>query len=266
MSSPWRLVLALALALLAVSCRAEANLTLNIAEDGSGMSTVELGIDEELQGLIATITDDNGGPPFLDLGGLLGVESDQSTLLDAAPLRVEGDMTFWGTSRSFATTEELEELVTAAAEQFTFDTFEVSLQNKEISISAAISAPGDSIDDIDLPISLELFENALSAHIIISLPGHISEHNANIVLPDGRLKWEISLTEGVDIRAVANFGESGFPWWIAIMAMLLLAVLVAIILIARRKSKTPSAALASVPTPPKPTGFKSHRLDDKSLE
>ena len=47
--------------LFAVSCRAEANVILAIAEDGSGVSTVELGLDDDLQELLASFTGSDGG-------------------------------------------------------------------------------------------------------------------------------------------------------------------------------------------------------------
>ena len=141
MGKLWRLTIVLAL--FAVSCRAEANVILAIAEDGSGVSTVELGLDDDLQELLASFTGSDGGLlPGFDFGALLGVEGD---LLDSSPLRVEDEMTFWGTSRSFATLEELEALVVTATGQFTFDTFDISLEDEEISVTAAAGAPGDLI-------------------------------------------------------------------------------------------------------------------------
>ncbi len=251
MAKLWRL--AIVLALLAVACRAEANVVLDIADDGSGTYTVELGLDQELQDLLAGFTGGEGGIiPGFDFGAL-GLDENP---LDSVPSRVDGDMTYYGDSSTFATLDELKQLISSAAgDGNNFDAFDVTLADEKVTIAATAGAPGDLASDVDLPISLDFFEDAISASVIIAMPGGITSHNADEVLSDGSLKWNISLTEGVDIQAVSDLSESSFPWGIVIVIVLLLAALALGFIVIRRSSRASADALAETPPPPEPMDF-----------
>ncbi len=122
-------------------------------------------------------------------------------------------------------------------------------------VAATAGAPGDLAEGVDLPISLDFFDSAFSASVIIGMPGSVTEHNADEVLSDGRLKWEISLTEGVDIQAVSDLSESSFPWAFVIVIILLLAAAALVLVVMRRNATTSAAAIAATPPPPEPMGF-----------
>jgi hypothetical protein len=255
----WRL--AAVLALVTVGCRAETNVVLDIADDGSGTYTVELGLDEELQELLSGFTGGEGDgliPGFdLDVPGLEG------NPLDTLESRVEGDMTFYTSTDTFATLAELTTLVqNATGEGNSFDAFDVTIGDEKAEIVASAGAPGDLTGDLDLPISLDIIEQAFSANVIVALPGSVEEHNADEVLSDGRLKWNISLSEGVDIRAVSDFGESSFPWTIVVVAALVVAAFGIAVAVARRRAQRPAAAVAAAGAPPEPLDFCGSLDDD----
>lgn len=248
----WRL--AVVLALLAVACRAETNVVLEIREDGSGTYTVELGLDQELQDLLAGFTGGEGNgiiPGFdLDVPGLDG------NPLESLDSRVEGDMTFYTSTDTFTTTEELERLVTTAGGENSFETFDVTIDGDLVTLTAQAGAPGDLAGGADeLPISLDIIEQAFEASIIVRMPGTVTERNADEVLPDGRLRWEISLTDGVDVRAVSDLSESSFPWWIVIVIIVAALALVGGLWFSRRSAARPAAAVAATTAPPDPRGF-----------
>ena len=252
MAKLWRLTVVFAL--LAVGCRAEANVVLDITDDGSGTYTVELGLDDELQELLAGFTGGEGGGliPGFDFGAL-GLEENP---LESIPSRTEGDMTYFGNSSTFTTLDELIALVAnATGDGNNFDDFDVTLADEEVRVSATAGAPGDLASDVDLPISLDFFENAFSASVIINLPGTVTEHNADEVLADGSLKWNISLTEGVDIQAISDQSESSFPWVFVIVIVLLLAALALVLVVMRRNSAASATAIAATPPPPDPMDF-----------
>ena len=258
MGKLWRL--AMILALVAVACRAEANVVLDIAEDGSGTYTVELGLDDELQELLAGFTGGEGGLiPGFDFGAL-GLDDNP---LDSIPSRTDGDMTYYGNSATFATLDELKALIAnAAGEGNNFDAFDVTLEDEKVRVSATAGAPGDLAGDVDLPISLDFFESAFTASVIIDMPGTVTEHNADEVLPDGSLKWDISLTDGVDIQALSDLSESSFPWVFVIVILVLLAALGLVLVVMRRNSATAASAVAATPPPPEPMGFTPDTDDD----
>ena len=95
------------------------------------------------------------------------------------------------------------------------------------------------------------------------MPGNVGENNADMVLPDGRLSWDISLTQGVDIQAVADLSESSFPLWIIAVIVLLLAALALAIVVMRRNSAIPAETLAETDAPPEPMGFVRGPPDDE---
>lgn len=253
MAKLWRL--AIIVALVTVACRAEANVVLDIDVDGSGTYTVELGLDRELQDLLAGFTGGEGGIiPGFDFGAL-GLDENP---LDSVPSRVEGDMTYFGDSSTFASLDELKQLISSAAgDGNSFDAFDVTLADEKVTIAATAGAPGDLAGDIDIPISLDFFEDALSASVIIAMPGSVTSHNADEVLSDGSLKWDISLTEGVDIQAVSDLSESSFPWGIVIVIVLLLVALGLAVIVMRRSARTSAQALAETAPPPDPMDFLS---------
>lgn len=247
----WRL--GIVVALVAIACRAETNVVLEIREDGSGTYTVELGLDQELQDLLAGFTGGSGDgiiPGFdLDVPGLDG------NPLESLDSRVEGDMTFYTNTDTFSTTDELERLIGDAGGDNSFETFDVTIDGDIVTLTANAGAPGDLADSGDLPISLDIIEQAFEASIIVGMPGTVTERNADEVLPDGRLRWEISLRDGVDVRAVSDLSESSFPWWIVIVIVVAALGLAGGLWYSRRSSARPAAAIAATAPPPDPRGF-----------
>ena len=92
---------------------------------------------------------------------------------------------------------------------------------------------------------------------LLSMPGTVTSHNADEVLADGSLRWELPLLGGTtELHAESEFGGSGFPWLFVIIALVVvigIAALVGAITMSSRKEKqaVSAAAVASqdAPTP-----------------
>lgn len=252
----WRV--AVLLALVTVACRAEANVVVELNEDGTGIYTVELGVDEELQALLNGFIGADGDGGGLIPGFDFEIPGLEGNPLDSPPSRVEGDMTFYGQTRTFQSLDDLREIINNATNDAnSFDTFDVVISEEQVRLTATAGAPGDLAPTDDLPISLDIFEQALTASVIVAMPGRVIEENADQVLPDGRLKWDISLTEGVNIQATSDLTESSFPWWIIVVVALAAAALALSLMVNRRNATRPTNALGAVDAPPDPTGFPS---------
>jgi len=251
----WRV--AIVVALVTVSCRAETNVVVEIREDGSGIYTVELGLDDELQDLLSGFTGagDSLIPGFnLDVPGLDG------NPLESLESRVEGDMTFYSNTQFFSSPTELESLVSGAGEGNNFETFDIEIEGDTVTLLAQAGPPADLVDVDELPISLDVIQQAFSASLIVAMPGRVIERNADEVLPDGRLRWTISLSEGVDIEAVSDLSEPPFPWWIVGLALVALLAIGAGVYLSRRNAARPHEALEGTAVPPEPAGFE-RRID-----
>jgi hypothetical protein len=246
MTRLWRV--AIALALLTVACRAEANAIVDVSEDGSGQFTIELGMDEEVQSYLGSAEGFVGSIGQLDL-----------TNLDALDQRVEGDMTFYSLTRPFSSVEDLEVIIREQATQeggSAFDEFDITIGTDGASIVASAPSP---IPDTGAgsPSDLASIEQVLSGNVYVTLPGRIVESNADDTI-DGRMRWAIDLREGVDIRATTSFSESGFPWLVVGLAAFGVIILGGLgLAMAKRRTSIPHDALSQVEAPPPPSGFES---------
>ena len=239
---------------LLAGCRAETNVIVDILEDGSGTYTVELGLDDELQQLLDAFTGGEGDgliPGFdLDIPGIEG------NPLETLESRVEGDMTFYANTDQFADPAGLEQLIAEAGGENNFETFSLTVEGDIVTLRATAGAPGQLIEDAgDLPISPDLIGEAFEANVIVAMPGSVTERNADEVLADGRLRWEISLSDGVDILAVSDLSESSFPWWLVGVVVVAAILLAAGLWVSSRSAGRPSRALAGTQAPPPPTSF-----------
>ncbi len=103
-----------ALVVLTSACRLETNITIDVNDDGTGMFTTEIGLDDEM----SEILEGFGGA---DLLGSLDLGDGTSET------RTEGAMTYVSSSQTFASTEELKGVVEANDDQASFDEFELEV-------------------------------------------------------------------------------------------------------------------------------------------
>jgi hypothetical protein len=102
----------------------------------------------------------------------------------------------------------------------------------------------------DIPFDPSQFTgDFLSASFILSMPGTVTVHDADEVLADGRLRWDLPLLGGeVDLHAESEFGSGGFPWLILILGIVLLvgvAATVAAVIMGRKQEKQAVADAAA---------------------
>jgi hypothetical protein len=240
------LLLIAGIALLTVACRAEMNVIVNINEDQSGTVAFEFGLDEEFLGII-----ESTGGSVDDLFG----ELDLGTGEGEATVRTEGDMTFTGVTKEFTDVNEAMDELTGVSdsEDPLFQDFSFTMDDKTAELTARISAPEEDLGDIGLDPSA-LTGDLFSANFILGLPGTVVEHNADDVLADGRLRWDLPILGGEkDIYAKSEFGSSNLWWlWIVLGAVLVVGVaaIVAAIVLGKRQSKQAvTDAAAQYPQP-----------------
>lgn len=235
-----------ALVLVVTGCKAEANIVLSLDENGSGAVTAEFGVDEELMELLERA---DGGPE--DLFEFAPEGEDVET-------RVDGDMTYYAMSEPFADTAELEEVLAEIDEsdsQFA-DVAIVVDDDGGVTLDATLLVP-DTAAAVDSLAggAVDIADDVFSANFFADLPGELVESNADEVLPDGRLAWDIPFEGGeVDIRAVTSGGGGGTPIGL-IVAFGLVALLVAAAAVwsaRRRRASRDALAATAVPEPPQP--------------
>lgn len=239
------LMLVAATAVLVVGCRAEVNVLLDVNEDGSGSATFEFGLDEEFLNLI----EDMGGSPD-ELWAEMDLAAGEGTPVE----RTEGDMTYTGVQRDFddisEITSDLQGEINADAP---FSEFSFEMDEEQAELNATVSAPEQDLGDVGLDPSM-LTGDIFSANFILAMPGSVTEHNADEVLSDGRLKWALPLLGGEkQINARSEIGGSSLWWlWIILGVVLIvgaIAVIAAIILGRRQSKEAVEDAASQYPQP-----------------
>lgn len=235
-----------ALVVLTSACRLETNLSIDVNDDGSGTVTTELGIDEEMQGLLESFGGGDDILSGLDFGGATPTET-----------RVEGDMTFFGATQTFTDVSQIRALLDENQDQASFEEFELTVDDagaKLVARTGPLSAQ-DGFDTEGLPFDPStITDEVFAANIFVAMPGNVTEHNADEVMADGTLRWSISLTDPLDIQAESSFGGGGVPWLpIGIAAIVILGA--GGFFMMRRGDDTAASALAATQMPPAPMDF-----------
>jgi len=234
---------AAAVMMLTTACRAEANLLLDVAEDGSGTVTAEMGLDDELLGLM-----EEAGGGVEDLFDLAPQGDDVTT-------RREGDMTFYSLEETFTDTEDLTQRAQLFGADATFADLELVVADGGAELKARIEAPDstETLEGLGGDALGSLGGDVLSASLIVDLPGQLVTSNADEVLPDGRLKWSIPVFGGtLDIQATTRAGGGGPS------IGLILAVVAAVFVIggaavwSQRRRRESVTAIEAVEPPPAP--------------
>lgn len=240
------LLIVAGIALLAVACRAEVNVLVDINEDRSGTAAFEFGLDDEF----LTIIESSGGSVDDLFGELdLGEEGGEATV------RTEGDMTYTGVTTEFTDVNEAMDELTGVtgSEDPLFQEFSFVMDEEMAELTANVSAPEEDLGDLGLDPSA-LTGDVFGASFILGMPGTVVEHNADEVLADGQLRWELPLLGGTkDIYAKSEFGGSSLWWlWIVLGVVLVVgvaAIIAAIILGKRQSKQAVTDAAAQYPQP-----------------
>lgn len=239
-------LLALAAALLTTACRIETNVLIDLNADGTGSFGFEFGMDDEFRQLIAAQGDGfNLGDIFGDLGGDLP----GATFTE----RTEGDMMFTVFTIDFNGAAEFQEII--ASGEGTGGDIDVQWTEDSVTINATLEGTGgdggldlfgDAAEDLggDFDLGSSFAESFFSGSVIVSMPGEVTSHNADRVLSDGRLQWDLSLDgSDVEISAVSNLsGGGGFPAWVLFL-LILLAVAIILLLVSVHRKRTAVASI-----------------------
>lgn len=231
-----RLVAVFVLAVLLASCRAEVRLLLDVEEDGSGTLAAEVGINNELKDLIDRLAGDSEGI----ISGLdLGLVGEGST-------RVEGDMTIYTTQVAF---EQETDILEIAAGNFT--SFDLEMTEEGTSLEATLDVAGE-LDLSQFPVAPNSIDpETLEAHIIVSLPGEIQDHNADEITQEGQFSWTIPLEDELYMYANTVYPKSSFPWWLVALLGLSVALAAGVWFAAIRRERKNTTALRKPPKPPR---------------
>jgi hypothetical protein len=230
-----------AVAVLLAACRAEVNVTLQVEEDGSGVMAFELGLDEEFRELMAS----QGADPD-ELFGDLETDLEEGTVTS----REDGDMAYQGVELEFDDVSEVEGFLTDASSDFFggFGAFSFDMDESSATFDATLTAEEQDLGE-DLPFDPSQFTgDFFSASFLLSMPGSVTAHNADEVLADGRLRWDLPLLGGTtELHAESEFGGSDFPWLFVIIGLVVvlgLAAMVGAIAMSKQREKQAVTAAA----------------------
>ncbi len=246
-------LLALVAALLTTACRIETNVLIDLNADGTGSFGFEFGMDDEFRQLIAA---EGGGFDLDDIFGGLGGDLPGATFTE----RTEGDMMFTVFTVDFDGAGEFQELIAAGAGtggdidvQWTEDSVAINATLEGTGGDGGLDLLGDAGGDFgDFDLGASFAESFFSGSVIVGMPGEVTSHNADRVLSDGRLQWDLSLDgSDVEISAVSDLsGGGGFPAWVLLLMILLaLAIILWLFSVQRRRTAIAAIEATAVTTP-----------------
>ncbi len=229
------IILAL-LTILVAGCRAEVRVLLDVDESGDGTLAAEVAINDQLEELINQLF---GADSADIIAGLdLGFEGTSET-------RLEGDLTVYSTEVAFSDETEIAE---ASAGNFT--EFSLVLNDEGTSLEATLDLAGE-LDLTQFPVDPATIDpDAFSATLIVNLPGEPTDHNADEVLADGRLSWDIPLDSELYLFADTEYPSGGFPWWLVGLLAISGGFALAVWLAAVRRDTRTSDIRQAAPEPP----------------
>jgi len=240
------IVMASLLALVATACKIETNIGGTINADGSGTIVTEVGMDEEAKGFLLA----DGADPFEsnDLGDCPGARTREEQ---------RGDLTFYIIECDVADVTAFENMMTST-ENTMLSSFDITVTDTLVSVTGTASAE-DTLGTEAEGFDPTLFQQSISANLRITLPGRITDHNADS--QDGNtLTWVIPVLGGtLDVQASSDptgtssgGGGGGFPTWlIAVIAVVVLGG--GYYLWTQNKKKGGGTAAISDTPPPAPT-------------
>ncbi len=228
------------LTLLLAGCRVESNVILDIEEDGSATVAAEVGFDEEFRQILG----EAGANPeelFADLPSFGDGEVEVTE-------RVEGDMTFYG---AVTAVDDLSSFDMLSDPGQVFTSFEYSFDDDGAQLDATLSAAdlGAAGGGEDLPFDpTQITDEFFSANLIVTMPGTVTQSNADEVRSDGTLVWNLPFTGVKEITATSEFGSGSVNWVLVILLVVLVVGIVAAVVatvVSRRESQKAVEAAAS---------------------
>ena len=162
-------------------------------------------------------------------------------------------MTVYSTEVGFEDVAGVSEI---AAGNFTF--FSLKMTDDGTSLEATLDLAGE-LDFTQFPVSPSTIDpETLEAHVIVSLPGEITDHNAETITSDGRLSWTIPFETELYMFANTEYPQAGFPWWVVGLLGLTGTLALGVWLAAVRRDKKESTARRPAPEPPVVDGQPAH--------
>lgn len=231
------------LALLLSACRIESNIMLDISEDGSATVGAEVGFDQEMLDLVSQ----GGGDPSEILDELPDLGGDGVEPIN----RTEGDMTYFGAQTNIA---DLSTYDFDGLEGETFSEFSYEFDKRSASLAATVDATGmGDLGGEDLLLDpSEITGDIFSARVLVKMPGTVSESNADEILPDGTLVWDLPFTGSKEIVATSTYGASAISWiWFVVGGILIVGIIAAIaaVLMSKKDSEKAVAEAAAASAP-----------------
>lgn len=209
---------------------------LDIEESGAGTLTAEVAINDQLEELITQLFGADSSNIIAELD--LGVEGTSDT-------RRDGEMTVYSTAVPFSDETEI-----ADASAGNFTEFSLVLNDEGTSLEATLDLAGE-LDLTQFPVDpASIDPNAFSAFLIVSLPGEPTEHNADEVLTDGRLSWDVPLDSELYLYADTEYPSGGFPWWLVPLLAISGGFALVVWLAAVRRDKQAGGGRRAAPEPP----------------
>ena len=241
------------LGLFASACELRADLRLELNADQSGQVVLSFGLDEEFQALI-----ESGGESVED--SLFGEDNPFGELPDTEQRTyTEDDFTYYEATAPFTDLENLRQLGDQEEAENIVDEFNIRYTEDTASVSAEIDlgeiTGGDLEDDQLAGIGADAIAQFFKIRIQVAMPGEVTRHDADRVLDDGSLEWDIPLTGGeqtLSIEAQSNLTSGGgFPGGLIAVLIIVAAALVVFLVARNRSSGSPPTdnAEEDVPTP-----------------
>ncbi len=220
------------LALLTSACKFQVNMLVDVNQDGSGAIATEMGMDQEFLDLIKS----NGGSPD-------DITSQFDTDLPGAKpyQREEGDFTYYGVRKEFDDITQAGEFLSRGGPNSPFESFSLTMDDRGTQLDAKVKVPSDLGGNNELGIDpSQLAGDFFTFRLVASLPGKVVEHDADEVLPDGRLVWNLPVTGGektIHVRTEYGGGSLGWLWiLLAILVIVGVAAAIVAVLVSRRRS------------------------------
>ena len=230
---------------LLAGCRAEINVGMDVESTGAGTVALEVGVDDQL----LTLIEGSGG----SIDDLVGELPAGATALEP---RQDGDLTVYGFTTAFSSPEELDSLLAAGIQGIETQGSELQLTVEDggATLEATFAIPDATEQAGELGEVAGSLDEFLSASFRANLPGEIVEHNADRVLDNGDLAWDLPVTGGtVEVQARSESG-GGFPVMPVVVGIALAALGgAAIYLLSRRSKAGGAAAIDAMPEPAEPT-------------
>ena len=224
------------LTIFVAGCRAEVRMLLEVEESGDGTLTAEVAINDQLEELITQLFGADSSSIIAELD--LGLEGTSET-------RLEDDMTVYATEVPF---EDETEIPNASAGNFT--EFSLTLNDEGTSLEATLDLAGE-LDLTQFPIDPATIDaDTLQASLIVALPGEPIDHNADVVLADGQLSWDIPFDSELYLFADTEYPSAGFPWWLVWLLAISGGFALIVWLAAVRRDKQTGDVRRAAPEPP----------------